>query len=355
MVDYLIVGCGLAGMAMAETLRKRGRSLRVFDDASQRASRVAAGLYNPVVLKRLRLCWQGNALMQESLPFYDALQQRLGIRVDTKIPVLRRLVSAEEQNAWFEAADRPGLDRYLSTKLLRNTNEALDAPYGYGEVLHTGKLHTANLLNAFIDDLHGSGQLMAEAFDPRALVPEGEGFRYGNLQARRVVFCEGFGLRGNPYFNYLPLQGTKGELLVIRAPELREERVIKAGIFIMPAGKDRYRIGATYTWNDYSQEPTEAARRELLDQLGRMLRCDYEVEGQVAGIRPTVPDRRPLAGAHPVTPGLYVLNGMGSRGVLLAPYAASCLAAMMEDGAALPPEMDIARYSGHFGKKPGQG
>ena len=175
--------------------------------------------------------------------------------------------------------------------------------------------------------------------------------RYGDLKARRVVFCEGFGMRGNPFFNYLPLQGTKGELLTINAPELREDRIVKSGVFFIPLGHDRYRVGATYAWNDYTQEPTSAAREQLLGQLRKFVRCDFEVEGQVAGIRPTVPDRRPLLGRHPERPQLFALNGLGSRGVLIAPYAASRLVAHMEGGQPLPPEMDIARYGAHFGKE----
>lgn len=351
MLDYLIVGSGLAGMALTETLRREGCSLRVYDDASQQASRVAGGLYNPVVLKRFTLAWEGSRLMAFSLPFYQQLEREWAISIDKKKPVFRRLASAEEQNAWFEAADRPGLSEFLEPGIVRNENPALEAPYGFGRVNNTGRIATSTLLNAFSEQLRKQGLLDTAAFDHASLAFEDGHVRYGDLTARRVVFCEGFGMMGNPFFNYLPLQGTKGELLTIRAPELREDRIVKSGAFFIPLGHDRYRVGATYAWNDYTQAPTREAREALLGQLRKFVRCEFEVEGQVAGIRPTVPDRRPLVGRHPEHPELFVLNGLGSRGVLIAPYAAYCLARFMQGGHSLPPEMDVTRYRSHFGKE----
>ena len=45
---------------------------------------------------------------------------------------------------------------------------------------------------------------------------------------------EGFGMKKNPLFNKLPLQGTKGELLVIRAPDLKSEIILKSSVFVIP-------------------------------------------------------------------------------------------------------------------------
>ena len=125
-------------------------------------------------------------------------------------------------------------------------------------------------------------------------------------------------MRENPYFNYLPLQGTKGEYLTIHAPELREHRIVKASVFLIPLGGDRYKVGATYAWNDYATAPTEKARDELLKKLRAFLN----------------------------TP--FTLVGLGSRGVLLAPFAAKALICSAEDGTALPPEIDLARFQKHF-------
>ena len=47
--------------------------------------------------------------------------------------------------------------------------------------------------------------------------------------------------------------------------------------------------------------------------------CEYKVVNHVAGIRPTVVDRRPLIGGHPEYSNLFILNGFGSRGVLIGP------------------------------------
>ena len=76
---------------------------------------VAGGLYNPVVLKRINLTWEGTRLMQTAIPFYRQLEEDLEVGIDEKLPVLRLVHSAGEQNAWMEAADRPGVSRFLGT------------------------------------------------------------------------------------------------------------------------------------------------------------------------------------------------------------------------------------------------
>ncbi|MFM1879326.1 MAG: hypothetical protein RLZZ241_2192 [Bacteroidota bacterium] len=345
MLDFLIVGSGLAGLAVTETLLEKGHSLRVIDNGKLRASRVAGGLYNPVVLKRFTLSWEAPLMMQTSLSFYKLLEEKWGIKCDLQQPVFRRFASVAEQNAWFQAADRNGLSQYLEPNVYSNTNPALIAPYGFGKVLETGRITTGTLLTAFHESLSKAGILDSTTFNYNALELLPNGLRYKNHLYRRVVFCEGFGMRENPFFNYLPLQGTKGELLTIRAPELKELRIIKSGVFFIPLGNDRYRVGATYAWDDYSQEPTALAREHLLEQLRQFVSCDFEVETQVAGIRPTVPDRRPLVGQHPHYSQLYLLNGLGSRGVLIGPYAAQHLAALILEGKPLPAQMDISRFA----------
>ncbi len=352
MLDYLIVGSGLAGMAVAKTLQGRGLSFLTYDQSAQGASQVAAGLYNPVVLKRLNLTWRGEELMRDSLPFYRKLQEELQLHADHPLPLLRLLHTPAEQNAWVEASDRPGLSSFLQPEFIANTNPHLTAPYGFGLVRDSGWLNTSLLLNAWAEKMVAAGHLKREQFDHKALVQKGTHWEYQGLQARKVVFCEGFGMMQNPFFNALPLQGTKGEYLTIHAPELAEQRIVKSSVFLIPLGRDRYRVGATYAWNDYSHQPTEAAREQLLQKLKTFLRCPFTVQGQSAGIRPTVPDRRPLVGAHPEHRSLFLLNGLGSRGVLLAPFAADRLIRFAEEAEPLPEEMDLERYKKRFSISP---
>jgi glycine oxidase len=350
MGHYIIVGFGLAGLALTETLLKEGHSVSVFDDQSQQASRVAGGLYNPVVLKRFNMAWEGSRLMKTALPFYRELEEKLGIDFDEEMPVLRLLASAGEQNDWFEAAERPGLSEFLSPGIIANDNPALKAPFGFGAVLHSGRIHTAKLLKGYRDFLSGTGSLTEAPFEHKELQVLDKGIEYRGIRAEAVIFCEGFGLRENPFFNYLPLNGTKGELLVIHAPMYKESRVVKSGVFTIPLGGDRYLVGATYNHKDKSPDPTKEARGILLEKLHKFMQCDFSVEGQRAGIRPTVPDRRPLVGAHPVHQHLFVLNGLGSRGVLIAPYAARALYRLIRNEDPLPPEMDCARFSKRYEK-----
>lgn len=345
MVDYLVVGLGLAGISFCEVLEQHNKSFKVINDDSQTSSNVAGGLYNPVILKRFTLAWEAKAQLDHAIPFYNKLEQKLRVQLDYKLPVLRRFASIEEQNMWFEAADKPRLSHFLSTKIITNQNSAIDAPFGYGEILHTGRIATKKLLLAYKEYLIQKDLLLQETMLFNQLNVEKEQVGYKGITAKNVVFATGYGQSANPFFNYLPLNGTKGELLTIKAPDLKEEKVIKSSVFIIPLGNDLYRVGATYKWKDKTNIPTAESKAELLEKLNTFLKCNYEVVDHVAGIRPTVVDRRPLVGRHPEKNNLYVLNGFGSRGVMTAPKTALDLYNYIENDGSLPIEINIDRFT----------
>lgn len=350
MLDYLVVGLGLAGISFCEQLEENGKTFHVISDDSQTSSSVAGGLYNPVVLKRFTLAWRANEQLELAMPFYGKLEKKLDVTLDYKLSVARRFNSIEEQNLWFEAMDKPFLGDFLSSDIHSNTNPNVDASHGFGTVLKTGRIDTEKLLSTYSAYLAEMKRLTGERFDHRKLHITNESITYKSIRARCIVFAEGFGLKKNPYFNYLPLNGNKGEYVIIEAPELNEEKAIKSSIFCIPLGKNQYKIGANYNRNSTSNKTSKNTRKELLQKMEQFIKCDYKVIDQVAGVRPTVIDRRPLVGRHPEYYNLYVLNGFGSRGVLIAPYASFELYRFIEEQKPLTSEIDIERFSKKYAK-----
>ncbi len=343
-VDYIIVGSGLAGILFCEVLKQHDKSFVVFENDSQHSSTVAGGLYNPVVLKRFTQVWKAKEQLDLALPIYHKLEQSLNIKLDYKIPIYRLFSSVEEQNNWFEACDKPSLFNFLSTKIEHPANNAIKSNYGYGKVFETGRIDTEILIRTYRENLDKNKLLIKETFAYNNLISKGSKVLYNNFEAKHIVFAEGFGLTKNPFFNYLPLKPTKGELLTIHAPGLKIDFVLKSGVFLIPLGEDLYIVGATYEWDDMSPNVTAKAKDELLNKLDKFLDCDYKVVGQVAGIRPTVKDRRPLVGQHHEYKNMYILNGLGTRGVMIAPYVAKQLYSYIEEGNPLEKEIDICRF-----------
>ncbi|MBU2949085.1 FAD-binding oxidoreductase [Tamlana agarivorans] len=343
-VDYIIVGSGIAGICFCEELKRANKTFVVFDNASQQSSAVAGGLYNPVVLKRFTSVWKSDEQLALALPLYATIEKELGVKLDYKIPVYRKFASLEEQNDWFTASDKPLLSKWLSAKIIKNDNAVIDAPFGYGEVLETGRIDVNTMVNAYEKDLRAKELYFDTPFEYHVLETSVNQVKYKDITAAQLVFCEGFGIKKNPFFNTLPLNPAKGELLIIYAPELKIDYVLKAGVFLIPIGEDQYIVGATYEWKDLSNQVSEKAKNELLGKLEKLIRCKFEIVNQVAGIRPTVKDRRPLVGQHSEHKSLYVLNGLGTRGVMIGPYVAQQLYNLIENKIPLEKEVDIKRF-----------
>ena len=343
-VDFIVIGSGIAGISFCEQLRAHHKTFVVFDDQSQQSSTVAGGLYNPVVLKRFTPVWKSKEQLQLAVPMYHGLEQEFDIKLDYKIPVLRKFSSLEEQNDWFSASDKPNLSEYLSVNLIKNTNRYIEASFGFGEVLQTGRIDVKALMDGYKAMLLKDDRFYEAKFNYDKLEVANDELIYGDILAKHIVFTEGFGINKNPFFKDLPLLGTKGELLTIHAPHLKIDFVLKGPVFLIPIGDDNYIVGATYNWEDRTHEVTLKGKEELLAKLNTMITCSYKVVNQMAGIRPTVKDRRPLVGRHAVYKNVYVLNGLGTRGVMIGPYVAKQLFDFIEFGMPLEAEIDIKRF-----------
>jgi len=260
------------------------------------------------------------------------------------MPILRKFFSIEEQNNWFAASDKRNLAPFLSTKLIATKYNSIESPYDYGQVLHTGYVDTALLLDTYKEYLLRNNLLLQETFHSSYIEFFDFGIQYKNIQARHIIFAEGFGLHKNPFFNYLPLDGTKGELFIIRAPELNLDVIVNTSVFILPLGNDLFKVGATYNWQDKTDLPTEEGKQELTERIKEIITCDFEIVKHFGGVRPTVKDRRPLIGTHQERKSLHILNGLGTRGVMLGPAMAKALYENIENEIPLDREIDIQRF-----------
>lgn len=345
MIDYLIIGSGLAGISFAEKALQNDKSIFVIDNHSQNSSKIAGGLYNPVILKRFSEVWKAKEQLEIMNDFYFIVEKKLKSRFDFKMPILRKFFSVEEQNNWFTASDKIALSPFLSTELISKKYPSIDSPHGYGEVLHTGYVDTALLIEKYRSYLKINQIFREESFDYEALKFETGNISYKEIQAKHIIFAEGFGIHSNPYFKYLPLDGTKGELFIIKAPKLDLDVIVNTSVFILPLGNNLFKVGATYNWNDKTDLPTEEGKLELMERIQEIITCEFEIVSHFAGVRPTVKDRRPLVGTHQDYKLMHVLNGLGTRGVMLGPSMAKALFDFIEFQVPLGKEIDINRFN----------
>jgi glycine/D-amino acid oxidase-like deaminating enzyme len=346
MLDYLIVGQGLAGSCLAHKLSKENKSFKIIDVVSNSASFVSSGMYNPVVLKRFTPVWNAQKEIDKLIEEFLEFEKLLQVKLVYDSSLYRIFANENEVKTWKKKSERnENLKPFLDPEIYESVNLHIKADFGMGRVLKCGKIFVRELLREFRKYLLSHNALVDDIFDFNSLKVNTNGVEYKGLRAKKIVFCDGYALKANPYFSYLPMEGVKGETMVIHANGLGLTDIVKSKVFIMPMEKDYYYVGATYYYREVNDEISEEGQGELVENLNKFLKIDYKIVRQFAGIRPTVVDRRPLLGSHPENKNIYVFNGLGSRGVMLAPIMAEELYEYMENSAELQSEVDIKRFN----------
>ena len=346
MKDVLIVGRGLAATVLMHRLAAGGVSFTAIGVRHlSRSSEVAAGIWNPVVFKRLTKSWMAESLIPFLEDFYTACSQRLGVELITARELIKPFGEDQEKDLWIKKSKNE-LSEFLDETMYAADDPALrhfKLSHGYGKVKKAGNLNMQAFLNH--SEAYFLQQIVDEVFDYSQLKMDAGAVHYKSHTAKHLVFCEGYRVAQNPFFHWIPLKPAKGEVLTIHAPELRlRDRIFNRNGFMMDLGEQCYKVGATYEWDRLNNDATTEGKNELLSKLGKMVDGSYRILSHEAGIRPSSIDRRPIIGPHPVHANLHVFNGLGTKGVMLAPYLADNFVHYLLNAGPLFPESDVKRF-----------
>ena len=348
--EYIIVGQGLAGTAIAQQLHQRNKTFKIIDilDPNQ-ASRIASGIWNPVVLKRMKKVWLADEMLHALPNFYNQSEHLFGVNLGSDLKVHRLFSDTEEANNWIGYSDDNNFNELLYPEIQHSKNGFVNDKNGLGLVKASGRIDTEKWLSAARKWFKSHDLLLESHFDHLKLKVSDASITYGEITAKAIIFCEGmYASIQNPFFKWLPFALTKGEVLLIESKELDLNKIINSGVFILPLGNHLYKVGATYAWNTLDKIPTEKAKEELIFKLKKFISAPFKIIEQQAGIRPTIQDRRPLLGSHPIHKNIHIFNGMGSRGILMAPYLSQIFVDHLIDSTPLPQDADIKRFKKYF-------
>ena len=344
-VDFLLVGQGIAGIALAHRLVNSGKSVHIIDLAeNNNSSRVAAGLFNPVTGRNMVKTWMADQLFPEIQPFYSGLEDHLGAKFLHSLAIYRPFVSIEEQNEWMGRSGEVEFDGYIKGIKQSSLYQEVKDPYGGLLLKQSGYVNLNALMDAFASLSKKMGMVTNEAFDEDLLVPMAKGIRYKDISAGALVYTNGLGALNSRFFDWLPLKANKGELLVVDQ-DFAPMEIINRGIFRISLIDGSIKVGSTYSNNDLSSEPTAPAREELLVKLANLVKVPVKaVLSHKVGNRPTTVDRRPILGKHPHHDHVYIFNGLGSKGVSLAPYFSKVMSDFLIFEKEPPKEVNISRF-----------
>lgn len=319
-VDFIIVGQGIAGTLLAHDLIEAKKSVIIIDTKlKSSSSKVASGLINNVGMKRCVPTNNAQLYFSKAVARYKNLEQKLGAKFLEKKPIIRLFSNNRVKHEWYIKFTNGDMNRYISNFHDKNTFSLVNDNYGSAEINQAAYLDFKKFLNISRKHFNSHKQLIDEQFDFSSFNPKSG--TYKSIKADYVIFCEGFRVMYNPYFSFLPLSPTKGEVIKIKIrSKINLNRIISSGIYLIPLENNYYLVGTTYNHSDLTDSPSPKGKAFLINKLKNILSVDFKVVSCLSGIRPTVKDRKNLIGLHPKFPKIGVFNGLGSRGGLQGPF-----------------------------------
>jgi glycine/D-amino acid oxidase-like deaminating enzyme len=338
-----VLGAGLAGAAVAWQSHWLGWSVAIIDRLDARSSsRVAAGLVTPITGSRAAASWRWDEFYPVADAFYRRTEQENG-RVFWRVEPAQRVFGNQAERVLYES-------KWLSSHVKGtpysihadsvscDEKSGLKTPFGICQIEPAARLDTTAYLEAtqtyfesrgafYNCDLSCNVDLCIDEVDHTVCIPSLQ------LTGKRMVFCQGIAARENRFFHDLPLHPARGDILMVESPNIQLDCVIHHDAWAVPIGNRRYLVGATYdraalnATEDLNSEKTRRFREELMQRWeslvhGTFQAGDHFVMEQLSAVRPASYDRHPLLGQHDVHSNLFCLNGLGSKGTLMAPRLA---------------------------------
>ncbi len=337
--NILIIGQGLAGTVLCHTLKKAGHQVDVMDTGfPTAASKVAAGLINPVTGRRIVKSNMVDTLLPFAKAVYSELETLLGIKIWHEQNILWLHETEKEHNEWVARCGAEDTKHYLSYPADKEPDiRYLQNLYDVGEVRGGAQVDLPLLIASYRQYL----------IDNECFIDNKKNINAFDLVEKaydKIIFCRGHWDSTHHLFNELPWVLAKGEALEVSLPNHEITKVIKGKTNLIPLANGNYWVGSNYEWRATSDKTTAGIKKEFLIHLKHHLALDVEVVAHRAAIRPTNTHRYPFIGFHPQQSNIGIFNGLGTKGASLAPYWAAHFEDHITNKTPLSEHVDLKKW-----------
>jgi glycine oxidase len=338
--DAAIAGGGVIGSAIALELARAGLRVAVLDrqQPGQEASWASAGIISPApespaMIVTVPLAKASVALYPEFVAQVEEISgRRVGFRAkgtlealfsrDTKAELSTIIalhhglgLKAEPLRAADARELEPALSEEVEAAVLRPEEASVD-----NRALTAAVLEAARRSGAEIFSGNGAKAIWREGSRCAGLVLQNE-----KVEAKWTVIAAGcFSATIEGIAPYAPVRPAKGQMVALRADDLKMERVLwSEKIYLVPRNDGRILAGATVEYAGFDKRTTAGGIEKVLSaaiDLAPGL-ADARIEETWAGLRPDSPDHLPILGPTDID-GLLIATGHFRSGILLTPITA---------------------------------
>lgn len=332
-----IVGQGLCGSLLALSLHDKGVPFVVQDvDMQGSATAVAPGIVNPLAGRNYRPPEFIDELLDQVHMAMALVKRKLDISIWNPTPILRMFSEPTQIDRFERSRKRFSITEFVEEEYPANTFDHLNDVYGSFLTVGGGWANLPLLMEITRHWLRGEGLLEEVEWNPKDPPASADEI---------VVFCEGWRVAQNPHWSFIPHNPAKGEMLIVRfEQDMPRDRIFNQSCWAQPIEDGLWRVGATYSWDGFDSSPSLDGATQLQENLQLMTQIQFHVENQVAGVRPIVDDFKPVVGQHPEIANWYILNALGSKGVLQAPTAVKDLIDNLLEGSRIPADWSVDRF-----------
>lgn len=363
-VDVAVIGAGIIGAAAAAELSRRGMRVAILDSAQPTAG--TSGSCDGYLSVSTKVPGLAMEMSVESQRLWAELGPSLG---DVGYSAEGGLMIVEDEADLPKVAEHAALLRSAGVRAdLRDRAGlmALEPNFGprvVGAIWCPQEAHVTpyRAVLALIARAKAAGavtrwQARIRRFDPAA---NRLALHDAEIRAEQFVIATGIGSAplGKSIGLELPVIPRRGELIVTeRCPALVSRMAVSAkyltakldpelsktssdpllrlgyGFIIERTPEGQHILGSTRTFSGFDREPSrEAVATVLREAVSRVPGlAQVNVLRSFAGLRPFVPDKKPLIGRSRILPNVLVAVGHEGDGITLAPITARIVAHLVQ-------------------------
>lgn len=338
--DAVIAGGGVIGGAIALELARAGLRVAVFDrqQPGQEASWASAGILSPAPESpgMVAMVPLGKASLTQYPEFVAQVEEISGKSTgfrpkgtlealfsrDTKAELSTIIalhhglgLRAEPLRAEDARELEPALSEEVEAAVLRPDEASVDNRLLTAAILEATKRSGAEIFGG-----NGVKGIWREGDRCSGLILKDE-----RVESKWTIIAAGcFSAAIEGAAPYAPVRPAKGQMVSLRADELKMERVLwSEHIYLVPRNDGRIVAGATVEYAGFDKRTTAGGIEKILAgaiELAPGL-ANARIEETWAGLRPDSPDHRPILGPTDVD-GLLMATGHFRSGILLTPITA---------------------------------